>query len=141
MELSMSVGRPVAVLTPRWLFEVWGMAGSLRRAEAGVWWEDGEEERPLSMMAVANEADFFRTNLLLLAVVVDACCCESASVLPPFPVEADAVADPDPDAVAWYPAFRAALPLTSLASSAADFFLDLSSSEDRLDDIMVSKVP
>lgn len=37
--------------------------------------------------------------------------------------------------------FVAVRPRTSSASSAADFFLDLSSSEERLDDMMVSSVP
>lgn len=37
--------------------------------------------------------------------------------------------------------FLAARPRTSSAMSAADFFLDLSSSEERLEDMMVSRVP
>jgi hypothetical protein len=106
------------------------------------------EEQPLSMMAVANEAGFFPANLLPSAV---GGCPAWASTLPPFPVDADADADadavpdpePDPDSLGLFVAhaFLAALPRTSPTSSAADFFFVLSSSEDRLEDMMVSRVP
>lgn len=109
---------------------------------------DEEEVRPLlSIMAVANEADFFRASLLLSAW--ERCCCCSAWVsasapLPPFPVDADADADAEaeaePDAVGLSHVFFAALPRTSPTSSAADFFLVFSSSDDRLDDMIVSRV-
>jgi hypothetical protein len=69
--------------------------------------------------------------LLLVVVVV-------AGLLLP----ADAEAEPEADALGLLShAFRPALPRTSPASSAADFFLDLSSSEERLEDMIVSSVP
>jgi hypothetical protein len=87
------------------------MAGSLSRPEGGffTWdWEVLDEPlRPLSMMAEANEADFFRASLFVLllllldaaAVVVDdAGSRMSASWLPlPFPVETAADTEPGPD--------------------------------------------
>jgi hypothetical protein len=63
------------------------------------------------------------------------------SALPLFPVEADAEADAGADALGLSHAFLAARPRTSPTSSAADFFLDLSSSDERLDDMIVSSVP
>jgi hypothetical protein len=55
---------------------------------------------------------------------------------------ADADAEPEAEALGLLShAFRAALPRTSPASSAADFFLDLSSSDERLEDMIVSSVP
>jgi hypothetical protein len=54
----------------------------------------------------------------------------SSKVLPE-----ESVGDDSPDS------FLAALPRISSAISAADFLVDLSSSEDRLEDMMVSSVP
>ena len=166
-DVVLLAGAPGTVVrTPRWLLEVWGSAGSLRRAEAGavgvaaaaeevvvrlLWFFDDEdlapdELRPLSMMAVANEADFFRASLLLS--VWDCCSvslpASASAPLPPFAVDADADADADTDAedavrLSPHP-FLAARPRTSPASSVADFFLVFSSSDDRLDDMMVSRV-
>lgn len=125
--------------------------------------EDGDDEvfaaaaalRSLrvSMMAVAKEADFLRASLLLLVMVVTSavvevrvgfcCCCGGCPggisvLLPLFPVE---TAADDADALGVSHVFLAALPRTSPTSSAADFFLDLSSSDDRLEDMIVSRVP
>jgi len=82
------------------------------------------------MMAVANDADFFRANGPWKFRCRDwfSAQCSGFVVDPDF--------DPDPVEL-----FLAALPRTSSAISAAGFFLVLSSSEDRLEDMMVSKVP
>lgn len=110
--------------------------------------EVADEARPpvlLSMMAVAKEADFLRANLLLLSAEA-ACWASAALLLLPFPAEADAEVDADAEAdvdavgLLVSHAFLAARPLTSPTSSAADFFLVFSSSEDRLEDMMVSRV-
>src|SRR5690606_13251400 len=91
----------------------------------------------VSMMAVANEAGFLRASLsivsLSLSLVVFA-------ALAAFPADDD---DTDiDDALGWFShAFLAALPRTSLTSSAADFLVALPSSDDRLEDMIVSKVP
>jgi hypothetical protein len=103
-----------------------------------------DELRPLlSMMAVAKDADFFRASLLASAVdLLEAACCPAGESPVDAPAEADAEGEPDPDALGLFShVFRAALPRTSSASSAADFFFDLSSSDDRLDDMIVSRVP
>jgi hypothetical protein len=103
-----------------------------------------DELRPLlSMMAVAKDADFFRASLLASVVdLLEAACCPAGESPVDAPAEADAEAEPDPDALGLLShVFRAALPRTSSASSAADFFFDLSSSDDRLDDMIVSRVP
>jgi hypothetical protein len=135
--------------------EVCGRAGSLRSAD-GVgngggffaWRREEVEEEAVvvlleSIMAVAKEADFFRASLAASGSVVlglgDGCCCcsvEEGSA--PVPVDADADAEADAELPH---AFFAARPRTSPTSSAADFFLDLSSSEDRLEDMIVSRVP
>jgi len=49
------------VLTPKLVFDVCGRAGSLTSADAASFFPT---LRLLSMMAVANEADFFRSNLV-----------------------------------------------------------------------------
>jgi len=107
----------------------------------------------VSMMAVANEADFLRATLFLsllgLSPVVsrivgfgsswEICCSEEVAALAKFPADDD----PDVDALGLllFHAFLAALPRTSPTNSAADFFLALSSSDERLDDMIVSRVP
>lgn len=93
-----------------------------------------------SMMAVAKEADFLRASLagsamvVVLVVVGSGCGSVEEDGSAPFPVDVDAEAK-------LSHAFFAARPRTSPTSSEADFFLDLSSSEDRLEDMMVSRVP
>jgi hypothetical protein len=115
-----------------------------RTVEDGVL--DFFELRPLSMMAVAKDADFFRANLLITSPLVasEFACPTWASAIPPFPVDVDADTDADAksDPLGLSRAFFvAALPRISPTSSAAGFFLDLSSSEDRLEDMIVSSVP
>ena len=159
------------VRTPRWLVEVCGRAGSLCSAEDGVLvvvvvadadvvvadlrlWRDEVEAAAaaaavvfvlpallLSMMAVAKEADFLRASLFgsgVVLVVDSGFAVEEGCA---FPVDADADADADAEDVELSHALRAARPRTSPTRSAADFFLDLSSSDDRLEDMMVSSVP
>ena len=91
-----------------------------------------------SMMAVAKEADFLRASLAgsarVVVVVGFGCGSVEEEGSAPFPVDVDAEAE-------LSHAFFAARPRTSPTSSEADFFLDLSSSEDRLEDMMVSRVP
>lgn len=91
-----------------------------------------------SIMAVAKEADFLRASLAgsgwMVVVGLGCCCCSVEEGSAPFPVDVDAEAE-------LSHAFFAARPRTSPTSSEADFFLDLSSSEDRLEDMMVSRVP
>lgn len=92
----------------------------------------------LSMMAVAKEADFLRASLFGSGAVGTGFVEEEGSG---FPVDAEADADADAEDVELSHALRAARPRTSPTRSAADFFLDLSSSDDRLEDMMVSSVP
>lgn len=93
------------------------------------------------MMAVAKEAGFSRGGLLLLLLLLlllGGGCSVSGfalALLPPllFPVDAEAESGS-------LHVFRAARARISAASSAADFLVGLSSSDERLDDMMVSRV-
>ncbi|KAK2067552.1 hypothetical protein P8C59_001286 [Phyllachora maydis] len=91
---------------------------------------------PASMKAAEKTVDFFLAGVGFQPECTSVLACVVVSWLPeaPFSVE------PDPEA-AGIPEFLLDLPLISSPISAADFFWDFSSSDDRLDDIMVSKVP
>lgn len=107
------------------MFDVCGRAGSLIREDAV---SALPTLRPLSMTAVANDEDFFRKRLPLD---------RGSEELLSWGVSCDIVAGP----VELSPVFFPALPRSSLAISAAGFFFDWSSSEERLEDMMVSSVP
>jgi len=90
------------------------------------------------MTAVANEADFFLASFWAFASSW-----ASTDAVPPSPwlLEWPLEVDPEPDPVEASHLLSEARPRTSSAISAADFFLVFSSSEDRLDDMIVSRVP
>lgn len=119
-----------AVLVSNWLFEARGNAGSLTNAVADVRGVASGVPVSLELSIKANDVDRRLAGVL-------GCCSPSCELEGSRSLREDVVGvgDDCPEP------FLAVRPRTSLARSEADLFFDPSSSDERLDDIMVSSVP